>query len=59
MSRSSKWEHTLLGRRQTASQEILDLPFGGSNPPAPAMILIWVIEDMKPDVQDCRRFNEG
>jgi hypothetical protein len=27
---------SILGRRQTASQEILDLPFGGSNPPAPA-----------------------
>ncbi len=25
-----------LGRRQMASQEILDLPYGGSNPPAPA-----------------------
>jgi hypothetical protein len=25
-----------LGRRQTASQETLDLPSGGSNPPAPA-----------------------
>jgi hypothetical protein len=25
-----------VGRRQTASQEILDLPCGGSNPPAPA-----------------------
>ncbi len=26
----------VLGRRQTASQETLDLPSGGSNPPAPA-----------------------
>ena len=26
----------ILGRRQTASQEFLELPFGGSNPPAPA-----------------------
>ena len=25
----------ILGRRQMASQETLDLPFGGSNPPAP------------------------
>ena len=29
----------LLGRRQTASQEILDLPIGGSSPPAP--VLTW------------------
>ena len=27
----------ILGRRQTASQEFLELPFGGSNPPAPAI----------------------
>lgn len=26
----------IMGRRQMASQETLDLPSGGSNPPAPA-----------------------
>ncbi len=40
----------LLGRRQTASQEILDLPCGGSNPPAPAIIKREVRSDRDDDI---------
>ena len=36
--RFAKSVYSELGRRQTASQEILDLPIGGSSPPAPVTV---------------------